>query len=267
MTSEGVRIIEVSEDNVDDLCFLCIPSERLDDPSFMKGVELKRTWVKNMLRRWGSVAKVAYLEETPVGFIQYVPISDEKVVRITCIFVPSREHWRKGIGRRLLNSLIEDMRRPKEWFGGESSSALIARPFSGEKPGQYPARSFFKDMGFKQVEDDPDLLYYPLKQGFSYQPVKKRESTYLPQDDDRGKVVVMYAPSFCPFSYLFLKKAVQEIEKTVQGLHVRWINSWEEPAEAEKRGISEGLIVNSRLIRSFVLDKEAFIKEVLAALG
>ncbi|MEM2585128.1 MAG: GNAT family N-acetyltransferase [Thermoproteota archaeon] len=266
MTSEGVKIIEVSEDNVDDLCFLCVPSERLDDPSFMKGVELKRTWVKNMLRRWGSVAKVAYVEGAPAGFIQCLPVPDEKVVHITCIFVPQREHWRKGIGRKLLTSLIEDVKHPKSWFGGESSSALTTRPFPGEKPGQYPARSFFKDMGFKQVEGDPGLLYYPLKQGFSYHPVEKRESTYLPQEDDKGKAVVMYAPSFCPFSYFFLKKAVQEIEKTVQGLHVRWINSWEEPAEAEKRGISEGLIVNSRLIRSFVLDKEAFIKEVFAAL-
>lgn len=134
-------------------------------------------------------------------------------------------------------------------------------------PGQYPARDFFKDMGFKQVEEDPSMLYYPLKQSFVYRPIKRRESVYMPQEDDKGKVVIMYSPSFCPWFYFFLKKSEQEIGKAVQGLHVRWINSSEEPAEAEKRGISEGLIVNGRLIRTFILDdREAFLKEVFAAL-
>jgi hypothetical protein len=40
----------------------------------------------------------------------------------------------------------------------------------------------------------------------------------------------------------------------------------EEPAGAEKIGISEGVIVNGKLISSFILDdREAFIKEVPAA--
>ncbi|MGB9717882.1 MAG: GNAT family N-acetyltransferase [Thermoproteota archaeon] len=264
---ESIRVVEASESNLDDLCGLCVPSGRQADPGFMMGVELKKNWARGMLKRWGSVAKIAYLGETPAGLVQYVPVPEEMIVHITCIFVPHREHWRKGVGKRLLTSLIEEMKRPKSWFGGEPPSALVTRPFPGEKPGQYPAISFFKNMGFKQVEEDPGLLYYPLKQGFVYRPVRRREPAYMPQEDDKGKLVIVYSPSFCPWSYFFLKKSEQEIEKAVQGLHVRWINSSEEPAEAEKRGISEGVIVNGRLIRSFILDdREAFIKEVLAAL-
>ncbi|MEM3029881.1 MAG: GNAT family N-acetyltransferase [Thermoproteota archaeon] len=264
---ESIRVVEVSEENIGDLCSLCVPSERLGDSIFMKGVELKKTWVKDMLRRWGSVAKVAYLGETPAGFIQYVPIPDERVVHITCIFVPRREHWRKGIGRRLLTSLIEDMRRPKEWFGGEPPLALVTKPFPGEKPGQYPARSFFKDMGFKQVEANPNLLYYPLKQDFKYVPPEQEEPNYFPQEDDKGKAVILYNPSFCPFSYFFLKKSEQEIEKAIPGISIRWINGSEEPEEIERRGISGGIIVNARLIRaSLLVNRDAFLREVFDAL-
>ncbi len=266
--SENIIVVEASENNLYDLCKLCVPLDRQSDPVYVRGVELKRIWAEDMLKRWGSVAKIAYVGEAPAGLIQYAPVPDEMVVRIICIFVPYREHWRKGIGRRLLNSLIEDMRRPKSWFGGKPPSALVAKPFPGEKPGQYPARNFFIDMGFKQVEEDPSLFYYPLKHGFVYRPVKRSGPNYVPQDDDKGKVVIIYSPSFCPWSYLFLKRSGQEIEKAVQGVCIRWINSSEEPNEAEKRGISEGVIVNGRLISSFILDdREAFIKEVLAALG
>ncbi|MGQ9690961.1 MAG: GNAT family N-acetyltransferase, partial [Thermoproteota archaeon] len=239
---DDIRVIEVSEKNIDDLCQLCVTSEKRYDASFMKGTELKKTWVKDTLSRWGAVAKIAYLGETPAGLIQYMPIPDEMVVRIICIFVPHREHWRKGIGRQLLTSLVKDMRNPKSWFDGESPSALVTRPFPGEQHGQYSARSFFKDMGFKQVEEDPSLLYYPIRHGFIYKPIEREESNYIPQEDDKGKVVILYRPSFCPFSYVFLKRSEQEIEKAVPDISIRWINSSEEPAEAERRGISDGII-------------------------
>jgi len=42
---------------------------------------------------------LAYLDSRPVGMIQYLPKLDEKVVEITCVFVPERGNFRKGIGR------------------------------------------------------------------------------------------------------------------------------------------------------------------------
>lgn len=264
---ESIRVVDVSEETIDDLCWLCVSPERREDPNFVKGVELKKTWVRDMNKRWGSVAKVAYLENTPAGLIQYIPVPDERVIRILCIYVPRKEHWRKGIGRRLLTSLIEDAGKPKDWFGGEQTLALVAKTFPGEKPGQYSAQSFFKDMGFKQVGEEPNLLYYPLRCDFVYKPLERSEPNYVPQDEDRGKVVIIYTPSFCPFSYVFLKRSEQEIERNIPGVRIRWINSSEEPFEVEKRGISEGIIVNSRLIKSFVLDRDAFLEEVRSAIG
>lgn len=36
---------------------LCVPFKR-NDPDFMKGVELKKIWVEDMLRRWGQLLKL-----------------------------------------------------------------------------------------------------------------------------------------------------------------------------------------------------------------
>jgi len=267
LDEEATRVVDVTEGNVDDLCRLCIPPEGIDEPNFVKGVELKKRWAMDMIERWGGVAKLAYFEDSPAGMLQYEPIPVEKVVRIICIFVPHREHWRKGIGRRLLTSLIEDMKKPRIWFNNEAPLALVTRTFPGELPGQYPAQSFFMAMGFEQMGDDPNLLYYPLRRDFVYSPVEIRKTNYIPQEENKGKALIIYRPSFCPWGYVFLKRAEQEMEKAVPGISIRWINSLEEPTEVKRRGIFEGIIVNAKLIKSFLLeDREVFINEVLNAL-
>lgn len=76
------------------------------------------------------------------------------------------------------------LRSPKSWFGGRPPLALVTEPFPGEMPGQ---------------------LYYPSKHNFVYRPVKRSRPNCMPQEDDKGKVVIIYGPSFCPWSYLFLR--------------------------------------------------------------
>jgi len=56
-------------------------------------------------------------------------------------------------------------------------------------------------MGFKQVGVDPDFLYYPLEEGFIYQPIKEKEVEYIPQEEDKGKVLLIHRPSHCPLSF------------------------------------------------------------------
>jgi hypothetical protein len=63
----------------------------------MKGVELEKIWARGMLERRGSVAKIAYVGESPAGLIQYTPVPDEMVVRIICILVPYKEHRSRGL--------------------------------------------------------------------------------------------------------------------------------------------------------------------------
>ncbi|MBO3802984.1 MAG: GNAT family N-acetyltransferase [Candidatus Brockarchaeota archaeon] len=257
----------VDESKVDDLCLLCIPAQNASDPVFARGVEEKRKWSTEMLRKFRSFAKLAYVGSSPVGLIQYEPIVDERVVKIHCIYVPERTHWRKGIGKKLLCSVMEDAKNPLAWFGNEPALALVTRTFPGEKPGQCPARLFFTRMGFRQVGEDPDFLYYPMKEGFAYRPVVRKEAEYVPQREDEGKALIIYGPSPCPFSYVFLKRAEQAIVDVAPNITIRWIDKSEEPEEVMKRGNVEGCIVNAKLIRSFVLDKDSFKKEVREAMN
>jgi hypothetical protein len=271
---QEIRIESVTEENIDDLCRICIPSEKRGNPTFIKGMEEKRKWAMEMLQMWGAFAKLAYRRSASVGHIQYKPVPAERVVYIYCIYVPEKDLWQKGIATQLLSSLMDDMEKPKVWFDNKPALALVTRTFSGESPGQYPARLFFAKKGFKQVGDDPKFLYYPLKEGFVYQPVEEKEveyipqkvAGYIPQEEDKGRVLIIYGPSFCPFSYFFLKKAEQVIKEVASGIPIRWVSKSEEPEEVKKRGNVEGCIVNTKPIRSFVFDKENFQKEVAEAL-
>ncbi|MBA7636479.1 hypothetical protein ES703_44099 [subsurface metagenome] len=245
---------------------ICILPEKIDHPVFITGMEEKRKWAMEMLRRWGTFARLAYEGSTAVGLIQYKPVPSEKVVYLYCIFVPEDNHLQKGIATKLFSSLKADMKKPKIWFDNKPALALVTRTFAGEKPGQFSARLFFKRMGFKQVGEDPDFLYYPLEEGFIYQPVKEKGAEYIPQEEDKDKVLLVHGPSFCPFSYFFLKKAEQAIKEIAPGISIQWIDKSKEPEEIRKRGNIEGCIVNAKAIKSYVLDKEDFQKEITEAL-
>jgi len=246
-----ISIRDVTYENIEDLCSVCIPPDKRNDPKFIAGIEEKREWAIEMLRLWDAFAKLAYEESAVVGFIQYEPVLKEGVVRIHCIYVPEEEHWRKGIARQLVSGLLEEMKKPKAWFNNQPVLALVTKTFPGEKPGQYPAHSFFIKEGFKQAGEDPDLLYYPLKEGFVYQPLEEKEVEYIPQEEDKGKGLIIYGPSFCPFAYAFLKMTEQAIKEIAPGIPIRWIDKSKEPEEVKKRGYFEGCVVNAKPIMSF----------------
>ena len=74
-----------------------------------------------MLEKHGSVAKVAYFEEKPVGQILFYPEesnvangSPRKGVLVTlCVYNPASSAQKHGIGTKLLQSLILDAKRKK----------------------------------------------------------------------------------------------------------------------------------------------------------
>jgi len=257
---EQLKIVEVGLEDAEYLIKLCIPPDRWGDPLFRKGMEAKRKWVPEALERYGSVAKLAYLNSKPVGFIQYRPRTEEKLVEIDCIFVPVKEHLRKGIGRSLLNALIEDV-RSKRTMSGDVSVALITHAF--QVPGRFPQHEFYKRMGFKRVkDDDPFLLYYPLSEGYVPAP---REERFIPQEEDRGKVLIFQSPS-CPWSIYFSEKIKESIREFAPDIPVRMIDMFWEQEEARKRGEAPPAAVNGIPIKSFFMDKVNFEREVKQAI-
>jgi len=265
---DEISVKNVTERNVDDLCWVCVSPDLRDDPDWIRGAADKKKWAAEMLPKWGPFAKVAYQNGSPAGMIQYRPLPEERVVQIDCVYVQAASCWRKGIGSRLLSSLLEDVKKLMSWFDNRRPLALVTTTFPGGDPGQHTAREFFMRKGFRQIGEDADHLYYPLKAGFVYRPVEKKKVAYIPQDEDKGKVVIISGPDFCPATYpFFLKRMERYIREIDLNVAIRWIDSSQEPEEVRKRNIAVGTcVVNAKPINSFVLDEDNFQKEVRAAL-
>lgn len=75
---DEITVRELSAANVEDLCRLCVPIAKRDDPAYVTGMELKRRWATDVLQRRGACAKLAYIETEAVGLIQYGPIPGER---------------------------------------------------------------------------------------------------------------------------------------------------------------------------------------------
>ncbi len=119
-------------------------------------------------------------------------------------------------------------------------------------------------MRFKTVEEDDNfLLYYPLKEGYVYVP---REEKPVPQEEDKGKVLIFCDPS-CPWSIYFLGKIKESTEEAAPDVPIRIIDVFWEQNEVERRGKTPTCAFNGIPIRSFFMDKENFQREVKQAIN
>lgn len=266
---ELVEVRDLTLENVIDLCRVCVSANKRDDPDWQRGIEEKRTWALKMLEKSGSFAKVAYIDETPAGMIQYQPLPDEEVVEIDCIYVHDPRFWRMGAGSALLSSLIEDMKKPLGWFENKPAKGLIVHTFPGGAQGQISARDFFTRKNFQPVGDDPDFLFLPLKEGFVYQPKPKIKRHYQAQAEDKGRVLIFCGPNNCSAAYPFFLKRMECYIREIDGkVPIEYVDVALEPDFIQKRNAGYGdCVVNGRLIGAFVLNKEDFQDEVRAALS
>jgi len=258
---EKLEIRDVNLDSIDDLINLCIPPDKKNDPLFVEGMDAKKKWAIKAIEKYGTIAKLAYLNSEPVGLIQYQPNLEERLVEIGCIFVPEEKNLREGIGKSLLEALMEDMKEPKLAFNNDIPLAFVTWAF--EVPGWYPQHKFYRRMGFKKVkEDDPFLLYYPLKKEYIYHPEEKK---FIPQEEDTERASIFYDPScpFCIYSSESIKKSIREVALNIP---IRMINKFEEPEEVEKRGQVPPCVVYGKPIETFFMDRQNFQKEVKRAL-
>ncbi len=255
-----MRVVNATLNNTDDLISVCIPKDKEDDPLFKEGATIKKRYVRKLLSEYGyQYAKIAYLDDTPVGMIQFAPKREEEIVEIHCIFVPKNQG--QGIGRMLLNSLILDMKRPLPFLDNKIPKGLVTNAF--ETGAGYAQHLFYRRKGFNLVSpDNPYLLYYPIEEGWKYIPAKKE---YIPLEEDKGKALIFYNPN-CPWCYYFTKKTEMAIRWVAGDIPIRIISE-EEQEEVRKRGSVSFCIVNGKRITTFIMDEENFRKEVKEALG
>jgi hypothetical protein len=100
MKTLNMKMRDVTDANIDDLVGLCTPSleDRRHAATLKEGGSKKREWIRKALDRFGVCAKVAYLEEKTVGFVEFyqmqtfplLPKRDRRTIMITCVFVPDK---------------------------------------------------------------------------------------------------------------------------------------------------------------------------------
>ena len=100
-----MKIRDLNNENFMDEILLCVAEK-----GFEKAVEEKLRWLENNVK-YGLKAKIAYKNEKPVGFIEYVPVensprpvSGKDLMFINCIWV--LEECRGGVGERLMMECI-----------------------------------------------------------------------------------------------------------------------------------------------------------------
>jgi hypothetical protein len=264
---EKVRIENLSQSNIEDLIYVC-SSKMLGNPIHQKGISLKKRWLMEMLEKYGSCAKVAYYNGKPAAQILYYPeeadvkaSKRQNVLVINCIYNPTPEAQKLGIGTGLLQSVIDDVKQRKTCLGNKQCEFVLAKAFN---TGEFlPLPEFYKKRGFTSaLENEDSLLYLPVEGGYeSVAPVGE----YKPLPEDKGRAVIFYSP-VCQFSYQFAKKTEETIREVAADIKIEMINEWENPQEAIKRKNS-WLIVNAKHIRTFLMAKERFKEEIKQAIS
>jgi len=100
---------------------------RFDPQRKKEFVSKKREWFLQTLREFGGCGKIVYYKRVPVGYAQYAPASrlpnvssyrsgpvgtlEDGVVFLSCLYLSDEASRGRGIGTKLLNSVIADLRR------------------------------------------------------------------------------------------------------------------------------------------------------------
>ncbi|MGQ9539267.1 MAG: hypothetical protein ACUVTE_06805 [Candidatus Bathycorpusculaceae bacterium] len=128
--------------------------QRLGDPAHQQGIKFKRLWLKEMLNKWGTCAKIAYHNEKPAAQILYLPETADKtkayrregVLILNCICNPTLKAQKLGIATRLLQEVIQDVKQRKSCLGDKPCKFILANAFNtGEL---LPMPEFYKRKGF-----------------------------------------------------------------------------------------------------------------------
>ncbi|MEM3616835.1 MAG: GNAT family N-acetyltransferase [Candidatus Bathyarchaeia archaeon] len=258
-----IKIENLQDSNIDDVIRVC-SSKRLDDPVHQEGVRLKRLWLKEMLDHYGSCAKIAYHNDKPAAQILYYPETADKakafkresVLVINCIYNPTPEARRLGLGKMLLQGVIKDVKERKSCLGDKPCRFILANAFNtGEL---LPMPDFYRKYGFIPTGEG-SAMYFPMEG--EYEPVPKAK--YEPLEEDAGKAVIFYGQK-CQFSYSFAKRVEAMIRETLPNIKIEMINEWEKPEESMKRG-NWWLVVNAKAIHTFFMDADRFKAEIRQA--
>lgn len=152
-----VTIKDIKESNLNDIpetCSYCIywsfpeEFERTKSELSKRKQELiakKRLWILQTLDKFGSCGKILYHKNVPVGYAEYGPSNrfpqikeyksqpigklEDGVVFLSCLYIANKNLRGKGLGEKLLDSIVADLKRR-----GFKAIETFARKGSPENP-------------------------------------------------------------------------------------------------------------------------------------
>lgn len=146
---------EISQkNNVDDALIVCTPEKMMPNPFYRQGLTVRKEWLLNLLCIVGSCCKIAYVNGKPVGMIQFSPLHHipylttqrRYALYIYCIFV-KREFRNQGIGSKLLEALINEMRKPNPLFENKLCKVFVTNARERQafkQPSYFRAKRLFR---------------------------------------------------------------------------------------------------------------------------
>ncbi len=238
----SIKVVDLSEKNIDDVLLVCPPtSAKLRKNAYVKkGLEIRKGWLTGVYREIGPCAKIVYLDDNPVGMIQYCPLHKipyfktkrRDVLYIHCIYV-KRNVRNRGIGSMLLQSLISEMEEPNKLFEGRQCKMLSTT--ARERYG-FTQVGYFRTKGFTETAGNIDArLIYPLLGTDS------KESLDIPSlkpiDTHEKGVKIFFDPSchMCKYMNENIKANVREVNPAIE---IQECNLWTHSEEAMHRGIT-----------------------------
>jgi len=123
----------------------------------------KSEWLRHVNQEFGNCGKVVYCDGEPAGYAQYAPPGylpnaasydsgppGDDAVLLACLFIPETRFRGAGIGGRILDSIIDELRqrgiRAIETFGRRGNIESPSGP-----------AEFFLRGGFRIQRDDPEF--------------------------------------------------------------------------------------------------------------
>ena len=170
-----LEIKDVTESNYDEIpgiCKQCLYWSFPEKFEKRRGAHpdhraLKKDWITQTQKEFGNCGKILYYDKVPVGYAEYGPSNrfpqtevykskpigniEDGVVFLSCLYIADESLRGKGLGKRLLDSVIADLKSR-----GFKAMETYARRGSSNNPSG-PVE-FYLESGFSIIdESDPEF--------------------------------------------------------------------------------------------------------------
>ncbi len=257
-----MSVKDIGEENLLDVFRIC-SFNRLEDRTQLKGIQMKRRWLRQMMNEYGPRTKIAYVDTTPIAQIlfypeeavPYIPHQREGVIIMHCAYNPFTNFQRRGVATALVESLVNDSRMGLEILEGLLCEYIVSKPYEfseGTALDRLYSGLGFID-GFGEMYREVFGTYKP-----------QELTRYTPLYEDKDRAVLLYEP-ICEWNYAHMLQVKETLQEIAPNLKVDIYNSWEQPDQSIRRG-NQWLVVNSFPIKHYITDLGAFKKDVEEAL-